>query len=118
MSWPDVRSVAQALVNHPTANRARLSLYVANDRGETFLTRGILLGRPISASPHLSIHFGFHWVLRGFRDTWVYGDFGFDVNCWHHPRVLIYRSFDPLHARLFITSIHHGHILYLLTLSV
>ena len=89
MSPPDVRGVAQALVNHPTVNRARLSLYVANDRQETFLTRGTLR---VALSPYLSIHFGSHWVLRGFRDTWVYGDFGFDV-CFHHSRVLIYRSF-------------------------
>lgn len=68
-----MRCVAQALVNHPTVNRARLSPYVANDHEETFLTRGTPTGSP---SPYLSIHFGFYSVLRGFRDSWVFGYFG------------------------------------------
>ena len=63
MSPPDVRGVAQALVNHPTVNRARLSLYVANDRQETFFDTRDPTGRPISVS------FYSFWVPLGF--TWV-----------------------------------------------
>lgn len=65
---PSVRWVAQALVNHPTLDRVRLSCFTSQMTcEETFRTRGTLCGVFISSSSFLFI-FGFTGLYVAMKD--------------------------------------------------